>query len=137
MPVHGFDHVAITVADVATTLAWYERVLGAEALHRDLWEAGRLPVALLQVGVSRLSVHPAARPAAPHARLPTPGSADLCFRFAGPVAEILGRLGDAGVDVVEGPVARPASDGRRGTSVYFRDPDGNLLELLTVDEVPA
>jgi catechol 2,3-dioxygenase-like lactoylglutathione lyase family enzyme len=132
MPVEGFDHVAITVADVDATIAWYERVLGAEALHLDLWRAGSMPIALLQLGASRLSVHPAAAPASPHARQPTAGSADLCFRYDGPVAEILGQLEACGVDVVEGPVPRPASNGERGASVYFRDPDGNLLELLTL-----
>jgi catechol 2,3-dioxygenase-like lactoylglutathione lyase family enzyme len=132
MGVEGFDHVAITVADVDATIAWYGRVLGATPLFHDRWLAGELPVALLQVGASRLSVHPAAAPAAPHARVPTAGSADLCFRWAGPVAEIMALLEANGVDVVEGPVPRPASNGERGTSVYFRDPDGNLLELLTI-----
>jgi catechol 2,3-dioxygenase-like lactoylglutathione lyase family enzyme len=133
VPVAGFDHVAITVADVDVTIAWYQRVLGAEPLHLDLWREGKLPIALLQVGTSRLSVHPAVAPAAPHADAPTPGSADLCFRFDGPVAEILTLLARADVEVVDGPVPRPAANGQPGASVYFRDPDGNLLELLTVD----
>jgi catechol 2,3-dioxygenase-like lactoylglutathione lyase family enzyme len=133
MPVAGFDHVAITVADVDATLAWYQRVLAAEPLHVDLWREGKLPVALLQLGASRMSVHPAAAPAAPHADAPTPGSADLCFRFDGPVDDILRLLDDAGVAVVDGPVPRPAANGEMGTSVYFRDPDGNLLELLTIE----
>jgi catechol 2,3-dioxygenase-like lactoylglutathione lyase family enzyme len=133
VPVSGFDHVAITVADVDVTIAWYERVLGAEPLHLDLWREGKLPIALLQVGASRLSVHPVAAPAAPHADAPTPGSADLCFRFDGPVAEILTLLERADVEVVEGPVPRPAANGEPGASVYFRDPDGNLLELLTLE----
>jgi catechol 2,3-dioxygenase-like lactoylglutathione lyase family enzyme len=137
VPVAGFDHVAITVADVDATIAWYQRVLGAVPLHLDLWRAGRLPIALLQVGASRLSVHPAAAPAAPHADVPTPGSADLCFRFVGPVGDILAMLDAAGVEVVDGPVPRPASSGEPGSSVYFRDPDGNLLELLTIDAEPA
>ena len=134
MDVAGLDHVAITVADVDLTIDWYGRVLGAEPLHLDLWRAGTLPVALLQVGASRLSIHPAAAPAAPHAVAPTAGSADLCFRARGPVAGILADLAAAGIDVVEGPVPRPASDGTRGQSVYVRDPDGNLVELLTTDE---
>ena len=137
VPVAGFDHVAITVADVDATIAWYQRVLGAEALYLDLWREGKLPVALLQVGDSRLSVHPAAAPAAPHAGAPTPGSADLCFRFDGPVSEILALLEAADVGVVDGPVPRPASNGEPGASVYFRDPDGNLLELLTIDSAAA
>jgi catechol 2,3-dioxygenase-like lactoylglutathione lyase family enzyme len=132
MPIEGFDHVAITVADVDATVDWYRRVLAAEPLYWDRWLAGTLPVALLQVGASRLSVHPAAAPVAPHAATPTSGSADLCFRFDGPVGEILELLDANGVAVVDGPVARPASNGERGTSVYFRDPDGNLLELLTL-----
>ena len=137
MPVTGLDHIAITVADVDASIAWYAKVLGAVPLHLDLWQSGAIPVALLQVGASRLSVHPAAAPAVPHAVRPTPGSADVCFRFAGPVREIVQMLDECGVEIVDGPVPRPASDGQRGTSVYFRDPDGNLLELLTVTEESA
>jgi catechol 2,3-dioxygenase-like lactoylglutathione lyase family enzyme len=134
VPVLGFDHVAITVADVDATVDFYARVLGAEPLLLDRWKSGELPVALLQIGTSRLSVHPASAPAAPHATMPTPGSADLCFRYDGPVEAILATLAEHGVPVVEGPVPRPASDGSRGTSVYFNDLDGNLLELLTLDD---
>lgn len=127
----GFDHVAITVADVEATIGWYERVLGAELQYGGRWRAGEMPVAILQLGASRLSVHPASAPVSPHARVPTPGSGDLCFRWDGPVEGIVERLADAGVEVVEGPVPRPASNGVLGASVYLRDPDGNLLELLT------
>lgn len=125
------DHVAITVADVDRTIAFYERVLGAELLHPDLWRDGLMPVALLQLGGTRLSVHPAAAPASPHAERPTPGSADLCFRWGAPIEAAVALLEDAGVAVEVGPVPRPANDGTRGQSVYFRDPDGNLLELLS------
>ncbi len=131
MPVTGIDHVAITVRDVDATLDWYEAVLGAERLHYDLWKNGTIPVALLQVGGCRLSVHAAASPALPAARVPTPGSADVCFRYEGPVEDILATLSRARVPVVEGPVPRPAANGERGSSVYVRDPDGNLVELLT------
>jgi len=129
--VRGLDHLALTVADVERSLEFYQRVLGAEVLHEDLWRAGRLPVAILQVGQSRLTLHPAARPAEPHARVPTPGSADLCFRFDRPIEEAQRRLAEQGVALALGPVPRPAADGRPGRSVYFRDPDGNLLELLS------
>jgi catechol 2,3-dioxygenase-like lactoylglutathione lyase family enzyme len=131
--VAGFDHVAITVADVDVSIRWYERVLGAEPILEDRWKAGRMPVALIQVGAGRMSLHPAAAPAAPHAAAPTTGAADLCFRWSGPISGAVARLEANGITIVEGPVPRPASDGTRGESVYFRDPDGNLLELLSVD----
>ena len=133
MPVRGLDHLAITVADVVATLRFYEDVLGAEALFEEQFLAGDIPVALLQVGQSRLSVHPAANPAKPHANAPTPGSADVCFRFDGPIEQAKAMLEAKGVEVIEGPVPRPAADGELGQSVYFRDLDGNLLELLTTD----
>lgn len=133
MSVAGFDHVAITVADVDATIDFYQRVLGAELLLEDLWRAGKMPIALIQVGANRMSLHPAAAPAAPHALAPTPGSADLCFRWQGPITAAVAALEAAGVAVEEGPVPRPASNGDRGESVYFRDPDHNLLELLTID----
>ncbi|HEX4019170.1 MAG TPA: VOC family protein [Frankiaceae bacterium] len=132
MPVEGLDHLAITVADMEATVDWYHRVLGAEPLLLDLWRDGKVPVVLLQVGVSRLSVHSAAAPAAPHAQAPTVGANDICFRYAGPVSEVLSLLEAQGIEVVEGPVPRPASNGERGQSVYFRDPDENLIELLTL-----
>jgi catechol 2,3-dioxygenase-like lactoylglutathione lyase family enzyme len=133
MPVRGLDHLAITVADVERTLRFYEDVLGAEAMYEELFKAGKIPVAMLQIGQCRLSVHPAAKPAAPHAEAPTPGSADVCFRFDGPIAEAEALLRSKGVEVVLGPVPRPAADGAEGQSVYFRDPDQNLLELLSTD----
>jgi catechol 2,3-dioxygenase-like lactoylglutathione lyase family enzyme len=130
--VSGFDHVAITVADVDATIDFYRRVLGGQLLHEEQWRSGQMPIALVAIGANRLSVHPAAKPAAPHALAPTPGSADLCFRWEGTIAEAVAQLEANGVAVEEGPVPRPASNGERGQSVYFRDPDGNLLELLTL-----
>jgi catechol 2,3-dioxygenase-like lactoylglutathione lyase family enzyme len=136
MPVRHIDHLAITVSDIEATLAFYQDVIGAELVYADAWRAGKLPVAILQVGASRLSVHRAESPATPHARLPTPGAIDLCFRWDGGVADAEAHLGRCGVPVVEGPVPRPAADGELGASVYFRDPDGNLLELLSTEESP-
>ena len=63
MPVAGFDHVAITVADVDATIDFYCKVLGAELLLEDLWREGKMPIALITVGANRMSLHPAAAPA--------------------------------------------------------------------------
>lgn len=133
MPVRALDHVAITCQDVDATLAFYKRVLGATSLYEAEWRSGKMPVVLLQIGQCRMSIHPAAAPAKPHARVPMPGSEDVCFRFDGPIAEAVALLARERVEIVEGPVPRPAADGTLGQSVYFRDPDGNLLELLTTD----
>jgi catechol 2,3-dioxygenase-like lactoylglutathione lyase family enzyme len=135
--VRGLDHLAITVDDVERTLAFYRRVLDAQPLFEELWRAGRIPVVLLQVGASRLSVHSAKAPAAPHARVPLPGSQDFCFRWDGPIESAEAHLRERGVEIALGPVPRPAADGAAGQSVYFRDPDGNLLELLTTDPSPV
>ena len=134
MPIRGLDHVAITCEDPEATLDFYKRVLGATTHYEDLWRAGTIPVAILQVGASRISVHAAASPAEPKARLATPGSEDMCFRFDGPIAEAQGWLARHEVEVIEGPVPRPAADGLMGQSVYFRDPDGNLVEFLSTDD---
>ena len=133
----GFDHLAITCDDIDASIAFYTSVLGAELLLADLWRDGKMPVAIMQVGANRLSLHRAAAPASPHARVPTPGSVDLCFRWVGPIDHALAHLAAHDVAVVEGPVPRPASNGERGTSVYFRDLDGNLLEFLTLTGAPA
>jgi catechol 2,3-dioxygenase-like lactoylglutathione lyase family enzyme len=137
MPVRGLDHLALTVADVPRTLDFYRRALGAVVLYEDLWRAGKIPVVILQIGASRLSIHEATKPAKPHARAPAPGSADVCFRWDGPLDAAEAQLAAAGVAVEEGPVARPAADGHAGASLYFRDPDGNLLELLSTDASPS
>ena len=92
MPVEGYDHVAITVADVQSTIDFYERVLGAELCFADRWRSGEMPVAIIQLGGCRMSIHPAAAPAKPHALAPTPGSADLCFRWRGPIADAVAAL---------------------------------------------
>lgn len=108
-------------------------MLDAQPLFTELWRAGKIPVVLLQVGASRLSVHAAKAPAAPHARVPLPGSGDFCFRWDGPIESAIAQLRERGVEIALGPVPRPAADGAPGRSVYFRDPDGNLLELLSTD----
>jgi len=134
--IRGFDHYAITVADMDATIAFYRTVLGAEILWEKQFREGKIPVISMQLGANRMNVHQAKAPAAPHARQPMPGSADLCLRWDGPIADAAAMLKKNGVAVLEGPVPRPAADGVWGQSVYFRDPDGNLLELLSTHEQP-
>ena len=135
--ISGFDHLAITAADPEATLAFYRDVLGADVLYEDEWRAGKLPIFSLQVGANRINVHDPERdkslPPDLVAGVPTPGSEDFCFRWSGPISEAIELLESHAVTVTTGPVGRIASNGEKGRSVYFNDPDGNLLELLTID----
>jgi catechol 2,3-dioxygenase-like lactoylglutathione lyase family enzyme len=129
--IRGFDHWAITVADIERTIAFYRSVLGCEILYEELWRAGTIPIVSMRVGGNVINVHEAGKEASPHARLPTPGSGDFCMRWDAPLDAAVALLACHDVAVEEGPVPRPAADGQVGRSVYFRDPDGNLLELLS------
>ncbi len=133
MPVRGFDHLAVTVADMDRSIAFYREVLGATVLYADRFADGRFPIVTAVIGANRINLHPSPPRADLVAEAPTPGSVDLCFRWDGPIADALALLGEHGLPLVEGPSFRLAADGSKGQSVYTRDPDGNLIELLTTD----
>jgi catechol 2,3-dioxygenase-like lactoylglutathione lyase family enzyme len=120
--IERFDHVVLTVADVETTLRFYERALGM----RRLVEPKR-PAALL-FGRQKINVHQVDRTFEPKALRPTAGSADLCFVTGWPIDRVAAHLEAAGVAIELGPVERQGALGPM-TSVYVRDPDDNLLEV--------
>jgi catechol 2,3-dioxygenase-like lactoylglutathione lyase family enzyme len=122
MKIDSLDHLVLTVADVDASCAFYERVLGMQAVT---FGAGRKALAF---GAQKINLHPYRCEFEPKAERPTPGSADLCFVSATPLAEVIAHLHACGVEVLEGPVPRT---GARGAivSVYFRDPDRNLIEV--------
>lgn len=127
--IQGLDHIAITVADLDATCAFYERVLGARVLETyRIYDT--IIVRRVAVGGAILNVHQEGNGVELVAHHPLPGSADICFRWAGPVASARRLLEDNKVEIIEGPVPRTCADGTPGSSVYFRDPDGNLLELM-------
>lgn len=125
----GFDHVAITVADLDAACRFYERVLDAR-VEADYKVDGRTIVRRVMVGRAMLNIHQQGNGVDLVARRPTPGSADLCFRWGGGIDSAVTRLKEVGVAVREGPVPRDSNDDISGQSVYFVDPDGNLIELL-------
>jgi len=116
------DHLVLTVGDIDATCAFYERVLG---MTRQTFGDGRTALAF---GRQKINLHPAGREYEPKARQPTPGSGDLCFIADGPIEAIVAHLQAAGVAIEEGPVPRTGATGPL-TSVYLRDPDGNLIEV--------
>ena len=131
MSVLGLDHWAITVVSIERSIAFYRGLLGCDVLYEDLWRRGTLPIVSLRIGANVINVHEAGSEASPHAAKPTPGSGDFCMRWDAPLEEAVALLEAKGVAIVEGPVPRPAADGEVGRSVYFRDPDDNLVEFLS------
>jgi catechol 2,3-dioxygenase-like lactoylglutathione lyase family enzyme len=120
----SFDHCVIAVSDWERSNAFYRDVIGAEVVERGAGFAYRL-------GSQQLNVHGPGVEADPVAADPVrPGNSDLCFRWAGSIEEAAAHLARRGVDVELGPVERHGALGT-GTSIYFRDPDGSLLEFIT------
>ena len=122
MKIDSLDHLVFTVADVEATCRFYSRVLGMEVVT---FGQGRKA---LQFGSQKINLHQQGREFEPKAARPTPGSADLCFLTTVPLADVVAHLQSAGVAIVEGPVQRTGATGPI-LSVYFRDPDGNLIEV--------
>ena len=129
----GIDHVAITVADVATTQAFYDRIFGTEVINDYVQDGRPLVRVVLVGGQGRLSLHQLGNGVDLVAAAPTPGSADICFRWASTIGEAAAHLAGHGVAVIDGPSPRRTADGLPAHSVYFRDPDGNLIELMAAD----
>lgn len=128
--ISAIDHVVLVARDIATTLAFYRDVLGFEVLGEAEWKRGERRFPSLKVGpANMLNVHEPDYPDA--ARNPQPGSEDLCFVWDGPIEGAVARLTSKNVPIELGPVKRRGAWGVMGTSVYFRDPDGNLLELMS------
>jgi catechol 2,3-dioxygenase-like lactoylglutathione lyase family enzyme len=123
------DHCVIAVSDWKRSNRFYRDVLWAEIVEL---EPSRYAYRL---GEQQLNVHGPGSTPHPRAADPVrPGNSDLCFRWPGPIEGALEHLAVHGVAVEEGPVERQGALGR-GRSVYFRDPDGSLLELVSYDEV--
>lgn len=120
--VDSLDHLVLTVADVARTIDFYVRVLGMQEVT---FGEGRKALAF---GGQKLNLHQAGAEFSPHARSPSPGSADVCFLTASPLAEAMAHVRACGVAVEEGPVRRTGAAGPL-LSFYVRDPDGNLVEI--------
>jgi catechol 2,3-dioxygenase-like lactoylglutathione lyase family enzyme len=131
--ISGVDHVVLVVRDFEQALAFYRDVLGCEWLGVEEWRQSRRRFPSLKAGRNMLNVHQAGRPVNPEAANPQPGSEDLCFVWDGPIQTAVERLTRHRVPIEIGPVKRFGARGVEGKSVYFRDPDGNLLELMSYE----
>jgi catechol 2,3-dioxygenase-like lactoylglutathione lyase family enzyme len=122
MNVKGIDHIVLTVKDIDATCAFYARVLGMSVIT---FGGGRRA---LSFGAQKINLHQSGRQFEPKAKKPTPGSADLCFVTSMSVSDVLEYLRACEVQLLVGPVQRTGAVGPI-MSVYFRDPDGNLIEV--------
>jgi catechol 2,3-dioxygenase-like lactoylglutathione lyase family enzyme len=117
-----FDHVVLTTRDLERCLDFYTRVLGMKVEHY-----GKDRIAL-RFGDHKFNVHPPGFDAGIKARVPTPGSLDMCFLANGPLEDVIVQLKRHSIPIEEGTSVRT---GARFPirSVYVRDPDGNLIEI--------
>lgn len=122
MKIDRIDHVVLTAFDVERTIDFYTRVMGMEAIT---FAGGRRGLAF---GRQKINLHPSGREFEPKALKPTPGSLDLCFITETPLDDVVATLKENGVVIADGPVQKTGALGPM-TSVYFRDPDGNLIEV--------
>jgi catechol 2,3-dioxygenase-like lactoylglutathione lyase family enzyme len=118
------DHCVIHVSDWERSNAFYCEVLGAELIKRPKGFAYRF-------GDAQLNLHGPGFTPVEVARLPVqPGNSDLCFEWQGSIADAVAHLARCKVAIERGPIERFGAKGA-GTSVYFRDPDGSLLEFIS------
>lgn len=116
------DHLVLTVFDIDRTIDFYSRVLGMEPVT---FAGGRRGLAF---GRQKLNLHQAGREFEPKALRPAPGAIDVCFIAETPLEKVIEELKSQGVAIIEGPVDKTGALGPM-KSVYFRDPDGNLVEV--------
>ncbi|NTF40668.1 VOC family protein [Rhizobium rhizogenes] len=116
------DHLVLTVASIEQSCDFYGRVLG---MGVETFGEGRKA---LTFGNQKINLHRAGHEFEPKAKWPTPGSADLCFISETSIDDVIAHLRAEAVAIEEGPVRRTGATGPI-LSVYFRDPDHNLIEV--------
>ena len=122
MKIASLDHLVLTVASIEATCAFYTAVMGMTV---ETFAEGRKA---LHFGDQKINLHLAGHEFEPKADTPVPGSGDLCFITQTPILEVVDTLKTHKVSIIAGPVPRTGAIGYL-ISVYFRDPDGNLIEV--------
>jgi catechol 2,3-dioxygenase-like lactoylglutathione lyase family enzyme len=127
------DHVAFAAHDLEATCAFYDRLFGART-HQDYAPDGKSLVRQIALGGALLSIHQAGNGLELVARKPAVGGADICLRWSGSIESAADLLRKHAIPIIEGPSPRRTADGLPALSIYFRDLDGNLLELMAADD---
>lgn len=122
MNIHHIDHIVLTVRNIEKTVQFYETVLG---MKEETFSDGRVA---LKFGNHKINLHETGKEFEPKADAPTPGSADICFITDIDLSIAIDHIKNKGVHILVGPVKRSGAIGQI-MSLYFRDPDGNLIEV--------
>ncbi len=122
MQISHLDHLVLTVRNIDDAIGFYTRVLGMEAIR---FGNGRHA---LRFGTQKINLHEYGNEFEPKAGHPTPGAADLCFITTTPLSDVLMHLTASGIEIIEGPAERTSATGPI-ISLYFHDPDRNLIEV--------
>lgn len=122
MQIQNIDHIVLTVADIEKTIEFYTHILGFQiVIFGDNRKA-------LTFGNQKINLHQKGHEFEPKAQHPTAGSADLCFISTTDIHDVLEELKQKNIEIIEGIVDRTGALGKI-KSVYFRDPDQNLIEI--------
>lgn len=124
----SIDHLVLTVADMDATIRFYTTVLGMT--HAPFQVGDGSTRHALRFGAHKINLHQQGAEFDPKARAPAPGSADLCFLTRTRLSDWQAHLAATGITIEQGPVPRSGATGPI-TSLYLRDPDGNLIEVST------
>lgn len=122
MKIDSLDHLVLTVKSIDATASFYARALGMDVVT---FGGGRKA---LSFGAQKINLHQHGEEFEPKAAHPTPGSADLCLITSVALASVMDHLSSCDIAVIDGPVQRTGATGPI-LSLYFRDPDGNLIEV--------
>ncbi|XP_058514671.1 glyoxalase domain-containing protein 5 [Ochotona princeps] len=120
--IHRLDHIVMTVKSIQDTTTFYSKILGMEV---TTFKGDRKALCF---GDQKFNLHEMGKEFEPKAAHPIPGSLDICLITKAPLEEIIQRLKDCDIPIEEGPVPRTGAKGPI-MSIYFRDPDRNLIEV--------
>jgi len=134
--VSGFDHIAFPVSDLAKATEFYDRLFGAQ-LRSEYRVDDEVLIRRIAIGKAVLSLHRSGNGIALVAKSAAIGCADFCLSWDGTIEEAAALLRERDVEVVHGPLALRTAAGRPAHSIYFRDPDGNLVEIMAEDPLES
>ncbi|XP_062939075.1 glyoxalase domain-containing protein 5 [Cynocephalus volans] len=120
--IHRLDHIVMTVKSIKDTTTFYSKILGMEV---TTFKGNRKALCF---GDQKFNLHEVGKEFEPKAAHPVPGSLDICLITKMPLEEMIQYLKACNLPIEEGPVLRTGAKGPI-MSIYFRDPDRNLIEV--------